>query len=225
MTRKKIIIIADSVSMPRPGVPYEDTWIYRIKKEFPHYDFIDRSARGSNSARLVTEGGGGADLLESYRPHMVILQFGMADCAPRLFDKKSMEYRLVSRVLPGGLRTRYIDHVKKHRVRNPGITDISPEGFRNNVTAYLERARSISAKVIIIPILPPSEEYMRKSPHVRENVDHYNEIFREAARKFPHVRIVEPFLNEADMSGIWVDELHIGAKGAEIIFSALKHVF
>ena len=63
---KRIVIITDSVGMPREDVPYEDSWIYLLKKEYPHADIIDRSARGTTSLRIVTEGGGGKDLLETY---------------------------------------------------------------------------------------------------------------------------------------------------------------
>ena len=210
--------------MPRPGVPYEDTWIYNIKKEFPGYDFIDRTGRGSTSMRLVTEGGGGADLLESYRPDVVILQLGIVECAPRLFDKKSLEYRIVSRILPDAMRRRYITHVKKHRVRDPRITDTNPEQFRDNITAYLDRARSIPARVIIIPILPPSHEFLRKSPHVLENVERYNGIYRETARMFQNAEIIDPFRNGMDINGIFIDELHMGVLGSEMIFKALKQL-
>ena len=220
--RKKIIIITDSVSMPRPEIPYEDTWVYLIKKEFPHYDIIDRTGRGSTSTRLVTEGGGGVDLLETYRPDIVILQLGMAECAPRLFDKKGLEFRIVSRMLPDGLRRRYIARVKRRRVRDPRVTDVAPEQFRRNIAAYFERARAIPTRVIVIPILPPTREYLRKSPHALGNVERYNQIYRDTARLFPNVEIVDPFRNGIDINEISVDELHIGARGSDIVFKALK---
>ncbi|HON16100.1 MAG TPA: hypothetical protein PLA51_06445, partial [Spirochaetota bacterium] len=91
MKNNKLLIITDSVSMPRPGIPYESTWIYKLKKEFPNLDIIDKAARGSTSMRLVTEGGGGVDLLETYMPDIVILQIGITECAPRLFKKHGVE--------------------------------------------------------------------------------------------------------------------------------------
>ncbi len=222
MKRKKIIIITDSVSMPRPGIPYEDTWVYMIKKEFPEHDFIDRTGRGSTSTRLVTEGYGGADLLETYMPDIVVLQIGMAECAPRLFDKKGLEFRIVSSLLPVGMRRRYIALVKKHRDRDPRVTDVTPEQFRKNITSYFERARYIPARVIVIPILPPTREFLSKSPRALENVDRYNQIFHDTARIFPHVEIVDPFRNGIDINDISVDEFHVGARGSKIIFKALK---
>lgn len=222
MKQKKIIIIADSVSMPRHGIAYEETWIHLLKREFPAYDIIDRTARGSTSTRLVTEGGGGADLLETYMPDIVILQLGMAEAAPRLFNKRGMEFTIVSRYLPPRLRQKYIEHVKKRRVRNPDITDVKPEQFRANITAFFERAKMISARIILIPILPPTDEYMKKSPHAPKNVERYNAIYRETAGTFDNVTIVDPFRPGVDINDISIDELHVNSEGSRMIFKTLK---
>lgn len=221
MKRKKIMIITDSIAMPRPDIRYEDTWVYLLKKEFPHYDFIDRPVRGSTSTRLSPQHGG-LDLLETYMPDIVILQQGMAECAPRLFRKRSLEYYIVSRILPARIREWYIDFVKKHRGRNPDITDVEPEQFRANIAGFVRRARSISARVIIIPILPPAEILLKKSPHILKNIDRFNEIYHEAARSFPNVIIVDPFREGTDINALAIDEIHVNKKALRMIFDALK---
>ncbi len=217
------MIVTDSISMPRAEIRYEDTWIHLLRKEFPHYDIIDRPGRGSTSTRLVTEGGGGADLLESYMPDVVILQQGMADCAPRLFDKRGLEYRIVSRVLPAWARRRYIERVKKKRVRDPEVTEVPPEEFRANNMAFFRRAQAIGAQVLIIPILPPIDFMVKKSPHVGVNVERYNAIYREVAAQFSNVRIVDPFRAGAgfDINDVAIDEVHINPKGLRMIFDSL----
>ncbi|MBP7735531.1 MAG: SGNH/GDSL hydrolase family protein [Spirochaetes bacterium] len=222
MKHKKIIIVADSVSMPRHGVSYEETWIHMLKREFPAYDIMDRAARGSTSTRLVTEGGGGADLLESYMPDIVIMQIGMADAAPRLFNKMGLEFKIVSRYMPPRLRQRYIAYVKKNRVRSPDVTEVHPEQFRKNITAFFERAKRISTRVILIPLLPPTDEYMRKSPHAPKNVERYNAIYRETALLFDNVTIVDPFRPGIDINKVAIDELHVNSEGSRLIFNSLK---
>jgi acyl-CoA thioesterase I len=222
MKHKRIMVITDSIAMPRSGIRYEDTWIYLLKKEFPQYDFIDRPARGSTSTRLVNEGGGGLDLLELYMPNIVILQQGMAECAPRLFDKRGMEFYIVSRVLPERIRRRYIAYVKQHRVRNPEITEVPPEQFRANITSFFSRARAISAKIIIIPILPPADILIKKSPHILKNVERYNSIYRETARLFPDIVIADPFRSGIDINELAIDEIHVNPKGLKMIYDALK---
>ncbi len=195
MKRTRIIIVTDSVSMPRAEIRYEDTWIYLLKKEFPHYDIIDRPGRGSTTTRLVTEGGGGVDLLEMYLPDIVITQLGMADCAPRLFNKRGLEYRIVSRTLPEWARRRYI-----------------------------RRAQAVGARVLVIPILPAMDLMVKKSPHVQNNVERYNGIYREVAAQFPNVKIVDPFRDNGgiDINSMAIDEVHVNSKGLKMIFECLK---
>ena len=94
--KERILIITDSISMPRMEIKYEETWIYLLKKKFKHLDIIDRPARGATSMRLINEGGGGLDLLEFYLPGIIILQLGLAECAPRLFKKNGFEKRFIN---------------------------------------------------------------------------------------------------------------------------------
>jgi len=224
MKRTRIIIVTDSVSMPRAEIRYEDTWIYLLKKEFPHYDIIDRPGRGSTTTRLFTEGGGGVDLLEMYLPDIVITQLGMADCAPRLFNEGGLEYRIVSRTLPEWARRRYISWVKKHRVRDPEVTEVPPDEFRNNIIGFYRRAQAVGARVLVIPILPAMYLMVKKSPHVQNNVERYNGIYREVAAQFPNVKIVDPFRDNGgiDINSMAIDEVHVNSKGLKMIFECLK---
>jgi len=217
-----VLIVADSTAMPRDEVPYEGTWIYMVRQAFPDYEFIDRPGRGSTSMRLVLEGGGGKDLLEYYTPDMVILQVGMAECAPRLFRKTGLEHFLLNKVLPFGLRPAYVNHVKRKRVRNPKITDVSPERFRGNITAYFERARKLGVRVTALLIARPASLFIEKSPHIEANIELYNRIYRETAALFPNVEVIEPFGKEVDVNLICLDEIHISPAGARLIADNLK---
>ncbi len=219
---KRVLIISDSMAMPRPGVKYEETWIYLLKQAFPEYDVLERPDRGSTSLRLITEGGGGVDLLEMYEPDMVILQLGMTECAPRLFKKTGFEYFFLNRIIPRRYRLNYVNFIKKKRGRNPRITDVSPENFRANLTNYFERARKMNVKVIAFLISRVTKLFVSKSPHITENINLYNSIYREVARAFPNVHLVVPFAEEVNMEEIAVDELHVDARGHQILFNNLK---
>lgn len=218
---KKIMIITDSVSMPRDGVPYEKTWIYFLKEKFPDYDIMDRSARGSTSTRLISEGGGGADLLETYMPGTVILQIGMTECAPRLFRKRGIEKFFLKKIIPKRFIPSYIDYIKKTRGRNPDITDVPPDQYRINLDNFAERCSRINSCLLIVKILNPSELYISKSPKVKRNVDLYNRISEEVARTYSNVHIVNPAEGIVNTDSICLDELHINAEGHLIYFKAI----
>ncbi|MBW2622700.1 MAG: hypothetical protein JRD68_07320 [Deltaproteobacteria bacterium] len=219
---KRILIIADSMAMPRPETRYDKTWIYLVKQEFPHYDFLDRVERGSISLRLVTEGGGGVDLLELYAPDLVIMQFGFAEGAPRLFKKSSFEYFFLSRILPANLRPKYIQYVKKRRVRDPKITEISPDRFKAHISNYFQRAEAIGANVVVILILEATRLLLSKSPLVQQNIDLYNKIYCEVADSFPNVQCVAPCGDGVDVNDVTVDEYHFDGHGHRMLFGRIK---
>ena len=223
-TGKRILIITDSVSMPRKEIPYEETWIYYLKVQFPGYDFIDRSSRGTTSTRLVTEGGGGIDLLETYNPDTVILQLGITECAPRLFKKPGLEYFIVSRVLPNEIKNRYIKFIKKHRVRNPEITDVRPDVFRKNLENYFARAMKKNIRIIVILILPPSGELLKKSPFAGQNIDKYNEIFKELSMLYPNVELLYPLRDVDNIDNYMIDEVHLDSTGYRILSEQLREI-
>jgi len=219
---KRILIIADSMAMPRPDVKYEETWISLVKQAFPDYDFLDRPDRGSTTLRLVTEGGGGVDLLEIYEPDLVIMQIGMAECAPRLFKKTGFEYFFLNRIIPSRFRLNYVNFIKKKRGRNPKITDVSPDNFRANLINYFGRAQKTGVKVIVLLISKATKLFLSKSPYIMENVNLYNSIYREVADSFPNVELVIPFDENVDLEKISLDEVHVNAQGHQIIFNNLK---
>ncbi len=220
--RIKILIVADSIAMPRAENVYENTWTFMLKEAFPECDIIDRSSRGSTSTRLVMEGGGGADLLERYKPQLVIIQMGMAECAPRLFKKTGFEHFILTKIIPRRYRLVYVNFIKKRRVRSPYITDVSPDQFRSNITDYFERAERIGTKIIIVLMQRPNRIFISKSPHIGKNIDLYNGIYRETASKFSNVETVEPFNENTDIDALSIDEVHLNRQGAEIIVNKLK---
>lgn len=214
---KKVIIIGDSTAMPREGVSYEDTWIYMLKKSDSGIDFIDRSARGSTTDRLAYEGGGGVDLLETYIPDAAIITLGITDCAPRLFRKTGLEYRLINRFLPASLRDKYINYVKNKRGRNPLYTEVSPEKYRKNLENFLDRAAALTCRVIIIKIMEANSALKLKSPRASENIKLYNSIIDKIAAEKEGVSVIAP-LSSVDMDSISTDETHPNTHGHNAVF-------
>ncbi len=221
---KRIIIITDSVGLPRKEVSYEDTWVYMLKKDLPEYDFIERPSRGGTTERLVSEGGMGIDLLELYEPDIAIIQLGITDCAPRYFDKSKFEYKFIN-TLPAGLRNRYIDRVKKTRTRDPLLAYVSPEKFRENVSSYIERADKLDTLVKIIAIAKPSSLFTMKNPHIEKNVRLYNSIYSEVCDSSPNAVFIDPFKTCNNMDSLCVDELHINRSGAIMIHKSIMKSF
>ena len=81
----KILCIGDSLTLPRNGVNYEDTWFYLIKQNFLNFEFISSFKRAITSNILNEH-----DSLELYSPDYAIIQLGIVDCAPRLIKEASL---------------------------------------------------------------------------------------------------------------------------------------
>jgi lysophospholipase L1-like esterase len=220
--RERILIITDSVSMPRLEVKYEETWIYFLKKKFKGLDIIDRPARGATSMRLIQEGGGGIDLLELYLPGIIILQFGLAECAPRLFKKNGFEKEFINKYLPSRLRKSYIKRIKRTRGRNPQFTDVPLEQFKYNIYNFAERCKAHNIRLAIIKILRPTELFLKKSPYIKQNIDRYNSVYEQASMDFDNVSIIDPIDMKLDINSLCLDELHINSRGHKLFFRAVE---
>ncbi len=225
MKNNKVLIITDSVSMPRPGIKYEETWIHLLKKEYPELDIIDRPARGATSRRLVTEGGGGVDLLETYMPGTVIIQLGLAEAAPRLFRKEGFEFFFMNKILSPAMRAKYINFIKKRRPRKPELSDVSPEEFRSNLKRYFERCARTNTKILYIKLLKASDLYLSKSPLIQECIDRYNSIIDELTTEYSNVTAISPVKNSIDVNRLCLDELHITPEGNKIYFKEVDKYF
>jgi acyl-CoA thioesterase I len=228
MEKRRIVIIASSMAMPRPGVTYESTWVYKLIHALPECEFIDKTRRASTTDRLISEGGGdfgcprGADLLEFYMPDIVVMQIGITDFAPRYFKKGSLEKIIVSKLLPKSLANRYVQYVKRQRVRDPQKAYVSPHKFRANCRDYLQRAKRAGAEVFIILIAPVTNLFVEKSPHINQNITIYNRIYKNMAREFQNVVLIQPFGMEVNLEEIATDEFHVNTRGHEVIFQKVR---
>ncbi len=223
--RERILIITDSISMPRQEIKYEETWIYLFKNKFRDFDIIDRPARGSTSMRLVQEGGGGFDLLESYMPDRIIIQMGLAETAPRLFKKNGFEQRFINKYLPAKIRNDYVKAIKEKRGRNPEFTDVPPEQFRSNLFSFAGRCSNLNVKLAIFKLLRPTDLFIRKSPFIKQNIDRSNRIIEEAAAAFENITLIDPIDIKLDINALSLDELHVNTEGHKLFYKAVEDYF
>ena len=164
---KIVLIVGDSMALPRPGVAYVATWPYLLGHGTgPSIHVLNRSRRAATTDLLHTEGGGGgrddyprgADCLESFSPDVSVIQLGIVDCAPRLIAQGSFESRLVQR-LPKRLRDAYLAFIKRHRRRSVDRAYVPLERFRGNVAAYMERCRRMGTRLVLVEIAPFGVRY------------------------------------------------------------------
>lgn len=225
----KILCVGDSLSLPGHDNKYEDTWFYKLKREFTNFDFISFFKRHLTTDVLNTMGGGetfegaypmGADCLEHYMPSVVIIQLGIVDCAPRLINENSFAWKIIRRC-PKLIIEKYINNLKK-KGRDSSNVKVSEIQFRANLEKYLKRCvDSEVQKVIYIAIPVPGSEMKKKNQAIEENVIKYNTILDELANLYKFLHVIKP-LNPSNGENIYEDGYHPNPNGNELVFNEIS---
>jgi lysophospholipase L1-like esterase len=226
----KVLCIGDSLALPGHLNRYEDTWFYKVKKEFKDIDFISFFKRQLTTDVLCTMGGGengidkwpkGGDLLEAYIPDKVIIQLGIVDCAPRLLYK--YEKIIVSK-LPNILAKNYLRFVKLVRQRSVVRTDVPLNKFKKNIEAYIERAHKLKVEqIIFIGICIPDSNLIQKNTHILILIEQYNRILLNFEKQFQFVKCIFPLDSNKQDLIIYQDGYHPNMLGHQLIFEKIKN--
>lgn len=215
--------------MPRFMVNYKKTWPYLLQKYFNNDHFIDKCTRASTSERLVNEGGGdrgvepGADLLEFYKPNLVIIQLGITDCAPRIISKKSILNKFL-KVLPLKFRIKFIKKLKYFIGRSPKKADVSIHEFKKYFNNYISRAKLINSDVFIILIAKPKKSLALKNPKIVDAISNYNNVLINFSKKHKNVSIIDPTHGSFNsLDDIFLDDFHLNELGHNNLFNIISN--
>jgi len=222
----RIIVIGDSLALPRNEISYYETWIYKLKKCFFNFDIIDKSKRASTIDILNSagdyNGASGADFLEFYKPKFVIIQIGICDCSPRLFNRRSIEFRIISR-FPKNIRESYINLVKKTRKRSEKRAYTKIDEYGKNIEKYIQRSIKIGVKkIFFIKILNTGKKFKSKNSKVQKSIEKYNDILEKLKVKYLILKLIEPFKYKNIDNFTLEDGYHLNSKGHDVIFKNLR---
>ena len=222
-TRRRWLIVADSLAMPRPGVPYEHTWPRLIVDEMPSIDWICRAARGATTERLENDGEKGADCLEFYAPDGVILQLGICDCAPRVLRRGALTTRIIHR-LPFRWNHHISNWIERRAGRSIPNAWVSPEKFVNHLERYLERAAAFGATVVALHVAPVGLATLQKNPLLDGQIQRYNRLYDELQGRHPHFFTTDPFADVESIEPFLEDGYHLNELGGRKVAHALAQL-
>lgn len=227
----RVLVIGDSNIYPRRGDRYQDMWVARLKRVMSHADFIVLEAGGRTTEFLVLYPQEMADgtieyspsSLEAFEPHLVIVQLGIVDCAPRYFRR--FESKVIGN-LPAVVRKPMIALAKKIRSRRHDRAYVSAPAFEANVSRYLERCeRAQVARVILIGIPLPDMRGLGHNPQLKVAVENYNRILARLAAARAKVDFIDPLRPEAAESALYVEDgYHLSPHGHAVVFGAISDV-
>lgn len=214
----RVVCISDSFGLPRPDVPYSATWIARLKQMRPDADFIGLFRRLANTGILATNDYG--EYLRWYSPQAVVVQLGICDCAPRHIRTNSPLYKMLG-YLPRPL-AKPLWALVRLKPRRLGCTDVSPEAYRRNISAYIDRCRECGVRrVVIVAIGRPADKMRESNPLIDRSIEIFNSILTEiAAANSDLVRLADP-LDSPVSEHYGPDGYHPNAEGNRLIANAI----
>lgn len=171
----KILILSDSLPLPRSKpevVDYKNTWPEILK-----------GSEGNEVFQISIGGGTVEDIFDqasyykNYLPDVVIIQSGIVDCAPRALSRMELKI-LLSSELTRILLSRVLPLKVMRRIRKK--TYVNRKKFTEIYSQLISQFNS--SKIVLIGILPISEEYNIRVGGIKKNRDDYNEIIHDLAK-------------------------------------------
>lgn len=212
MTKKKILVISDSLGLPRENpdgmVYYHETWPSLLKHNF---EVVHLGIGGATIDMLVSQAG----YYRFCNPDIVIVQSGIVDCAPRTMTKKEKEFwlnfplinKIVYRIV-----YKYPNFLRKLRT----ISLTPPKEYKNQ----LIKLKKIFPKnpVFALSILEAKKGYEQKLPGISKRINDYNLIL--------HDIFGANFINLSELKegGICSDFHHLNTKGHSYISNQLLEI-
>lgn len=182
---KRIILIGDSLLMPRPrqDLTYEDTYGYLVFKALKDHEVIIKG-KYSNDTSVQSKPNALKAEIEYLNPDIVFIQLGIVDCAPRLFSKIE-KYAL--KILPSFLRQGIINFFSKRRrffTKMFPKVYVKKESFEKNMRKILETIKICGATPVIINIAKTSEENESRSFNYDNNTIEYNKTLFKLSKEY-----------------------------------------
>lgn len=216
---KRIVILGDSLSMPRPddGITYNETYAYLLYDK--GYEVINRSRRANNTS-IQAKTQNILDDIIFLDPTSIVIFLGITDCAPRMFTKKET---LVLGIFPNFLRKIIIGFFSKHRyfiTKLRKITYVSRVNFKKNMNTIIKHAVEKNCQIILCTIPETNKTNIERSFNFKENIEMYNETIKKISNKY-NLSLVE---TQKCSDGLLEDGIHITKNMHHFIFQEIHKV-
>lgn len=224
MKRKKnIVIIADSLGMPRKKILlYDDTYSSLIEKTLPEWDLFCRCRR-RNDSKLGLESFE-KDIL-GFKPDVIVTQIGIVDCAPRTLKKKERKIlQDMLKILPGFISPFIWDFFRRERkqiTKRRRIVYVEKNQYVENMEKIIKKTREVGAIPIIIGICQTHQVNKDKSYNLEKNIEDYNFELKKTAKK-QGADFID--VNSKGTSILLPDGIHLNVKGHRYVANQIVEI-
>ena len=219
MTR--VLCIGDSLALPRRGCPYVETWIAKLKRQYPAVDFICNFKGG-----MLIE-----DALHYWTNYyqygdvdIAIVQEGICDCSPRYINDRRLFWKVVMGFLKKIKMTNLFWSMVKAGRRKAYCVYTSPSTYAIQYEKMIKNMlRGGVNYVIAIKIGHGTEAVVSRSEHFNSNVESYNNIINQIQAHYPEKVISIDPLNKVDEDN-FVDGYHCSPKGMDAVYRDINRI-
>lgn len=208
-----ICILGNSLAMPVYNLElyYENTYAHKLSRDLKIVsDVVNKSQRNLTIVDQTKKTCLEDDVL-SINADYYILQFGIVDCAPRLFTQR--QGKLVGFV-PG--HKILIKFMSKHRYFFTKFFPkvyVKKEKFHKQYRFLLQtiKEKTKSKKIFAINIPHTTSKLIKRSYGIEKNIIDYNSLIKEVSQQFPDdVVLIDLFqMTKDDSTRMFDDGVHM----------------
>ncbi len=221
MNSKRIVILGDSLGMPRGDseIEYEDTYPYLLMNNLKNYEVIPRHRRTNDTSKQLSSQNIFDDI-EMLKPDVLVVHLGIVDCAPRVFSR--FQNAIVS-ILPSVIKGIILRAVSNFRYRITKLnnkTYVKKNIFKKNIKNFIDISDEMGIQLLFIEILMTSQENDNRSYNFKNNITEYNKIIEVAARS----KCVYLIKYNPQNDYLLKDGIHINKKGNEFLANKIHEL-
>jgi acyl-CoA thioesterase I len=229
----KILILADSLALPREGVGGDalvevtypflfDQWL-RLQFGAEAPVVFERGMRLRTIEYVLDEW---HELVELRKPDVVIVHVGVVDCAPRVFLRR--EGLFVARIPIAPVRDRILKFAHDHRraiVERRRRVYVPLPRFEKLVQTVVQKAGEAGLKALVfVNIISPPDWLEERSPGFQHNVVAYNRVLQDQT-KHSWVSLIDLnslVQNDGGFENLAADGIHLSERGHALLANELK---
>ena len=223
MNSKRIVILGDSLGMPRARgygeIDYEDTYPYLLMNSIKNCEFISRHRRANDTNKqLISQYI--KDDIEMLKPDILVVHLGIVDCAPRVLLR--YQNAIVS-ILPSMIRKIILKIISKFRydiTKLNNKTYVKKNKFKENIGKIVDISDRIGMQLFFIEILITNEENNKRSYNFNKNIMEYNAIIEMSAMS-KHVSLIK---YDPKNNYLLNDGIHINKKGNKFLANKINEL-
>ncbi|MGW8169127.1 MAG: SGNH/GDSL hydrolase family protein [Sulfurovaceae bacterium] len=211
--KQRIVILGDSLGMPRPEIKFEETYPYIFQENIPRSEVYAKHRRANDSA-IQSEFLNIQDDIEYMQADILVMHLGIVDCAPRLFSKREQN------------ALRYFKKINKYIIafmsnRRYFFTKLFPKvyvdikSYEKNMRRLILSGKKSAKRVIVVNISDTSAENKKRSYHFENNIKDYNEVLFKLAKE-NSVELLNIY-EISDESILLDDGIHLNIRGNQLL--------